>query len=354
MKKYLPSRREILQGSAAAAATAFATSVRAAAPPAEAITPALIEAAKKEGQVVWYTSADLQLAEKIAKAFEQKFPGISARVERAGAERIFTRVGQEYAAGLHKVDASNTGDAAMFVDWKKQGLLAAYVPEDAAKNIAAEYRDADGCYAIVRSTLCIIAYNTSMVSREEAPKSLNDLLDAKWVGKLVKANPSYSGTIITSTYQLVRNLGWSYLEKLSKQKVMQVQSATDTPKKVILGERPVMVDGNEYNVLIANEGGKPIAPVYASEGSPIILMPSAIFKAAPHPNAARLFQSYLFSAEAQELFINVGGLRSVHRLVKDKPGRMPLSAIKIMNTEPDKMIAQTDEIKQRYSKYFGV
>jgi len=67
---------------------------------------------------------------------------------------------------------------------------------------------------------------------------------------------------------------------------MQVQSATDTPKNVILGERPVMVDGNEYNVLIAKEGGKPIETVYASEGSPIILMPSAIFKEAPHPNAA--------------------------------------------------------------------
>jgi len=193
-----------------------------------------------------------------------------------------------------------------------------------------------------------------MVNREEAPKDLNDLLGPKWVSKLVKANPSYSGTIITSTYQLVRNLGWSYLEKLAKQKVMQVRSATDTPKKVILGERPVMVDGNEYNVLIAEEGGKPIKPVYSSEGSPIILTPSAIFKDAPHPNAARLFPNYLFTAEAQQLFVTIGGLRSVHRLVKDKPGRTPLSAIKVMNTEPDAMIAHVDEIKQRYSHYFGV
>lgn len=206
----------------------------------------------------------------------------------------------------------------------------------------------------MRSTLCVIAYNTDMVNRGETPKSLNDLLDPKWVGQLVKGNRSYSGTIITSTYQLVRNLGWSYLVKLAKQKVMQVQSATDTPKKVILGERPVMVDNNEYNVLIAKEGGKPIETVYASEGSPIILMPSAIFKDAPHPNAARLFQNYLFTAEAQQLFVNVGGLRSVHRLVKDKPGRTPLSAIKIMNTERDAMIAHVDEIKQRYSQYFGV
>jgi len=130
-------------------------------------------------QVVWYTSADLQLAEKIAKAFEQKFPGIATRVERANAERIFTRVGQEYAAGLHKVDASNTGDAAMFVDWKRKALLAAYLPEDAAKYFAPEYCDPDGYYAIVRSTLCVIAYNTNIVNREEAPKSLNDLRDPK-------------------------------------------------------------------------------------------------------------------------------------------------------------------------------
>jgi iron(III) transport system substrate-binding protein len=228
------------------------------------------------------------------------------------------------------------------------------VPEDVARNIPAEHRDPDGCFAIVRSTLCVIAYNTTMIKREEAPKSFADLLDAKWMGKLVKANPSYSGTIITSTYQLVRNLGWPYLEKLSKQKVMQVQSATDTPKRVILGERPVMFDGNEYNVLIAKEGGKPIEPVYASEGSPLIVMPSAIFKAAPHPNAARLFQNFLFTAEGQQLFVDAGGLRSLHVHVKDKPGRTPLSAIKVMNTDPAGMLSQMDDIKRRYSQYFGV
>lgn len=348
-----PSRRDILKASAALPLV-FAEPLRAAAPPVAAITPALIEAAGKEGTVVWYTSADLQLAEKIAKAFEQKFSGIVARVERAGAERIFTRVAQEYATGIHSVDAANTGDAAMFVDWKQHGLLAAYVPEDAAKNIPSEYRDPDGCFAMVRSTLCVIAYNSDMIKRADAPKSFADLLDAKWIGKLVKGNPSYSGTIITSTYQLVRNLGWPYLEKLSKQKVMQVQSATDTPKRVILGERSVMVDGNEYNVLIAKENGKPIEPVYAREGSPLIVMPSAIFKAAPHPNAARLFQNYLFTPEAQQLFVDVGGLRSMHRLVKDKPGRTPLSSIKIMNTDPAGLLSQMDEIKRRYTEYFRV
>src|SRR4030095_13476804 len=121
--------------------------LRAAPPPAETITRALLAAATKEGQLTWYTSADLQLAEKVGKAFEQKFPGIRARVERAGGERIFARVAQEYASGLHVPDAVSTGDAAQFLAWNRQKLLAPYVPEDVARHISPEHRDPGGFYA---------------------------------------------------------------------------------------------------------------------------------------------------------------------------------------------------------------
>src|SRR5262249_26441242 len=112
------SRRAFLKTSAALAASVWATRVLSAAPAAQATTTELIAAARKEGQVVWYTSIDLQLAEKIARTFEQKYSGITARVERAGAERIFTRIGQEYSTGIHTVDAVSTGDAAQFIAWK--------------------------------------------------------------------------------------------------------------------------------------------------------------------------------------------------------------------------------------------
>ncbi len=348
------SRRAILKASAALPFVAYATRVMAAAPPAEPITPALIEAAKKEGVVVWYTSADLQVAEMIGRSFEKKYPGIKARVERAGGERIFTRIGQEYAANIYTVDAVSTGDAAQFLVWKRQKWLAAHVPEDVAKYIPAEHRDPDGCFATVRSSLCVIGYNTEMVKKEDAPKSFADLLDPKWKGKIVKAHPSYSGTIMTSTFQVARDIGWPYLEKLAAQQVMQVQSATDTPKKVILGERPVMADGNEYNTLLLKESGKPIEVVYATEGSPFIVQPSAIFEKAAHPNAARLFQSFLFTPEAQQLFVDIGGLRSLHAQVKDKPGRKPLSEIKVMKDDAAAVEAQSDEIKTKYSQYFKV
>src|ERR1700710_636968 len=89
------NRRDILKGSTALAlGTVFASRVLAQAPPAEAITPQLIEAAKKEGKVVWYTSIDLSVSEKIGAAFKAKF-GIEVRAERTGAERVFQRIGRE-------------------------------------------------------------------------------------------------------------------------------------------------------------------------------------------------------------------------------------------------------------------
>src|SRR5262245_25744196 len=88
------SRRDVLKGSTALAASVFASPIKAAPPEPSTITPQLVEAARKEGKVVWYTSVDLPLAEKIAKAFEAKFPGVAVRVERTGAERVFQRVGQ--------------------------------------------------------------------------------------------------------------------------------------------------------------------------------------------------------------------------------------------------------------------
>src|SRR5882757_9890815 len=220
------SRRDVLKGATALAApSAFATRVLAQAPAAETVTPALIEAARKEGKVVWYTSVDLPLAEKVAKAFEAKYPGIATRVERSGAERAFQRIGQEYSSNIHAVDVVNSSDAAHFIVWKRDSILAPYVPEEVAKFYPAEHKDTDGQFASFRVWLSIIAYNTNLVKAEEAPKSFADLLDPKWKGKIVKAHPGYSGTIMTATYQMQRDLGWTFFEQLAKQNIMQVQSS---------------------------------------------------------------------------------------------------------------------------------
>ena len=355
MREHTFSRRDIVKGSTAlAAASVFALPVRAQAPAPTAVTPALIEAARKEGKVVWYTSIDLPLAERVAKAFEAKYAGVSVRVERTGAERVFQRIGQEYGSNIRAVDVVNSSDAAHFIVWKRDGLLAPYVPEDVAKFYPAEHKDGDGMFASFRVWLSIIAYNTNLVKAEEAPKSFADLLDPKWAGKMVKAHPGYSGTIMTATYQMQRDLGWAYFEKLAAQKIMQVQSSTEPPKKLALGERAVMADGNEYNVFQIQEKNGPIAPVYPTEGSPLIIGPNGIFKAAPNPNAARLFQSFSFTPECQQLIIDTGGLRSVHPHAKEKPGRTPFKDIKTMKDDAAAVEKMGEEIKARYTKIFKV
>ena len=348
------SRRDLLKGSGALALGLSSTRVLAAAPPATAVTPALIEAAKKEGKILYYTSIDLPMAEKIARAFEAKYPGIAVRVERTGAERVFQRIAQEYSSRIYAVDVVNSSDAAHLIVWKRDGILAPYVPEDIAKHYPAEHKDADGLFASFRLGLSVIAYNSSLVKAADAPRSFADLLDPKWKGKMIKAHPGYSGTIMTATHQITRDLGWSYLEKLSQQGVMQVQSASDPPKKLALGERVVQADGNEYNLFQLKESGRPVEPVYAAEGTPLIVGPNAIFKNAPNPNAARLFQSYCFSAECQQLIIDVGGLRSVHPQTKEKSGRKPFKEIKTMKEDAAAVEKLGAEIKERYSKLFKV
>jgi iron(III) transport system substrate-binding protein len=348
------SRRSVLKVTAALAAGLASTRVVSAAPPASAIAPELIAAARKEGKVAYYTSIDLPMAERIAKAFEAKFPGIAVRVERTGAERLFQRIGQEFASNIHAVDVVNSSDAAHFIVWKRQGVLAPHLPDDVAKHYAAENRDSDGLFASFRVMLSVIGYNTNLVKADEAPKSFADLLDPKWKGKIVKAHPGYSGTILTATFQLARDLGWTYLEKLAQQNIMQVQSASDPPKKLALGERAVQADGNEYNLIQLKERGQPVQPVYAAEGTPLIIGPNGVFKTAPNPNAARLFQNWCFTAQCQQLIIDAGGLRSLHPLAKEKPGRKPFKDIKTLKEDPVAVEQQSADIKARYSRIFKV
>jgi iron(III) transport system substrate-binding protein len=348
------SRRDVLKASAAAGVTLLAAPARAQAPAASAITPELVAAAKKEGKVAFYTAMDLPVAEKLAKAFEAKFSGVAVRVERSGSERVFQRIAQEMASNIHACDVMNSADAAHFIVFKRNGWLAPYLPEEVAKNFPAAHRDPDGLFVTTRVWLSSLGYNTTLVKPEDAPKSFADLLDPKWAGKMVKGHPAYSGTIMTATFQIVRELGWGYFEKLATQRIMQVQSSTDPPKKLALGERAVMADGNDYNLLQLKDAGQPVEPIYPTEGTPTITGPTGVFKSAPNPNAARLFQNWLHTLEGQQLLVDFTGQHSVHALVKDKPGHKKLSEIKLMKDDPAGVEKMADDIKARYQQLFKV
>src|SRR5262247_3954977 len=313
---------------------------------------ARVEAAKKEGKVVWYTSLALPTAEKIGKLFEAAYPGIKVEVQRTGSQRILQRVMQEQQANLKLVDVIHTSDAGHFVMLKEKKLLMKYTPAG-VDAFSAGFKDKDGYYFTLRATVNVIAYNTKLVSAAEAPKTWKDLLDPKWKGKLVTAHPGYSGVISTHVLALVHLYGWEYFQQLAKNSVMLVQSAVDPSGVVASGERPVAVNGGEYTFYQAKKKGNPVEIVYPKEGVPLVVSPSAITSFAPHPNAAKLFTDFIFSRDVQQVLADTEGLYSGNPQVKYPSDKPRLSDLKLLPVDAEELEKRNEEIKTRFVEFFG-
>jgi iron(III) transport system substrate-binding protein len=313
---------------------------------------ARVDAAKKEGKVVWYTSLALTSAEKVAKLFEAAYPGIKVDVHRTGSQRILQRVMQELGAGIKNADVVHTSDAGHFVLLKSKQLLARHTPPGVEK-FPAGFKDADGYYYGLRATVNAIAYNTKTVSAAEAPKTWKDLLDGRWKGKLVTAHPGYSGVIATHVLALVNLHGWDYFKQLAQNRVMIVQSAVDPAGVVASGERAVAVNGGDYTFYQSKKKGNPIEIVYPKEGVPLVVSPTAITSFAPHPNAARLFTDFTFSREIQQVLADSEGLYTGHPDVKYPADKPKLSELKPLTVDPDELEKRDDEIKKRFVEFFG-
>src|SRR5437762_462816 len=226
---------------------------------------ARVEAAKKEGKVVWYTSLALTSAEKVAKLFEAAYPGIKVEVHRTGSQRILQRVMQELQANIKNVDVIHTSDAGHYVLLKQKTLLMKYTPAG-VESFPASFKDKDGFHYGLRATVNVIVYNTKAVPAAEAPRTWKDLLDPRWRGKLVTAHPGYSGVIATHVLALVHLYGWDYFKQLAQNKPMLVQSAVDPAGIVASGERPVAVNGGDYTFYQTQTTGNPVQIVYPKQG----------------------------------------------------------------------------------------
>ena len=318
---------------------------------ARAQTP-LVEAAKKEGKVVWYTSLALPSAEKVAKLFEAAYPGIKVEVHRTGSQRILQRVMQELQANIKNVDVVHTSDAGHFVLLKEKKLLARHTPAGVDR-FPAGFKDKDGYYYGLRATVNVIAYNTQKISAADAPRTWKDLLDPKWKGRMVTAHPGYSGVIATHVLALVHLYGWEYFQALAKNQLMLVQSAVDPAGVVASGERPVAVNGGDYTFYQSKKQGNPVEIVYPKEGVPLVVSPTAITSFAPHPNAARLFTDFGFTREVQQVMADSEGLYTGHPDVKYPTDKPKLTDLKLLTAEPEELEKRNEEIKKRFVEFFG-
>lgn len=313
---------------------------------------ALIDAAKKEGKIIWYTSLALPSSTMLANLFMNKYKGIEVEVHRTGSQRVLQRVMQEVSAGIKNADVIHTSDGGHFVLMKKKGLLTKYTPKG-VEGFPAGFKDKDGYYYGMRATLSVIAYNPKIVSDKEAPKNWKELLDGKWRGKEVTAHPSYSGIIATHVQAIVNLYGWDYFKELAKNKLHLVQSANDPAGVVASGERPVGVNGAEYFYYKTLKQGNPLKLVYPKEGVPLVVSPVAIAKDAPHPNVSKLFMDFIFAKESQQTLADREGLYTGHPDVtypKDKP---KLKDLNLLGVDADQLEEKNAEIKKKFVEFFG-
>ncbi len=314
------------------------------------VTQQLIDAAKKEGKVVVYLAEELDVANKVARSFEAKYPGIKVTVERSGGERVFQRLMQESSTGINAADFVTSSNRSHFVAWKREKLLAPFVTPDILQ-WPADQRDPDGTYASGTGTLTVLAYNTKLVKPEDAPKSFKDLLDPKWKGKIALGHPAYSGSILSATYVIAQKLSWDYFKSLATQNIMQLQSGTEPPKKVALGERQIMF-GSEGTSWTLMDAGEPLAIIYATEGTPGVSGAGGLLAKAPNPNAARLFAHHFFSKDGMQI-LSDGGYRVFHPDVTLKANRKHLRDINTIFADSNELDRVTEEVKAKYASIFG-
>jgi iron(III) transport system substrate-binding protein len=318
--------------------------------------PQLVEAARREGSVVWYTSVDLTVAQSLAKAFTERY-GVQAEVNRNGSERIFAQFMKEADTGVNAADIVHTSDASNFIEMKEKGYLAPYRPA-AADRLLAAYRDRladpDNQWFGMRITLYNVGYNTNLVRPEEAPTSWKELGDARYRAKLVVAHPSYSGTALTYIQALLDLYGWDYFKAIAATDPLIVQSTIDVTSKVVGGERAIGAGSNDYSNYSQLKKGQPIKILQPSEGVPLIVSPQGIAKSAPHPNAAKLFVEYSLSREGQAFLVAEGGLYSVREDVPLPDDHMPLKDVKLLMPDPQETLKNRNNILRLFAEIFGV
>lgn len=270
---------------------------------AAAPDPALLEAAKKEGEVVWYTSLVVnQAARPLVAAFEKEYPGIKVRMTSGTTSDLLQKIMAEGQAGSPRADVSHAGSGLSTL--LNAGLIAPYVPTE-SKRYPDQYKDPNGFWTGQVVSFLVPAINTDLVKLADEPKSWNDLLEPKWTGKIAWAQqltqggpPGFIGTTLTA---MGKEKGMEYLKKLSQQKIINVPASQRVVlDQVIAGQYPVALSTFSHHSEISAKKGAPVKwlkfEYVTGTVDPIFLI-----KSAPHPNAAKLFIEFVLSSKGQTI-----------------------------------------------------
>jgi len=315
----------------------------------------LYEAAKREGEVTWY-SAQIQAepGEAAGHAFTARYPGIKVNVVRSTSQVAYQRLSQDLQAGAAQCDIFSSTDYGHYLYLKQNGNLMSFRPKNADGLLPALRDQApDNSWQICSLGLYLLAYNTQKVTAADAPKSWKDLLDPKWKDQLAVGHPGYSGSVGIMAVILRRMYGWDYFTALEKNKPQIGRSSDDPVTLLNAGERNVGIAVSISQPLLSIARGNPLAIIYPTEGTEAVYGPSAIIKNAPHPNAAKLFMEFAtgpeFSTVMRKYFI-----MPVRPEVPPPPGALPLDQVKLLTATPQEIEKGVPEVKELWRDTFGV
>ena len=271
--------------------------------PAVAQDAALVEAAKKEGRVTWYTTQIInQLARPAAEAFEKKY-GIKVDYTRADNNDVVLRILNEAKSGKVQADVFD-GTSAVAV-LKKNGLVLQWAPDN-AKRLPKGSLDKDGYWVATNLYAYSPGYNTDLLPTADAPKTLEDLLDPRLKGKMVwnaQGAPSGAGGFVgLALTSMGDEKGKDYLRKLAGQNITGLRAAArQVMDQVVAGEYALALNMVNNHPYISKLKGAPVDWIPMSPTLSVISAAS-VTKDAPHPNAGKLLLDFLVSPEGQQMY----------------------------------------------------
>ena len=311
-------------------------------------------AAKAEGEVTWYIAHwGTDLAQKVATAFEQAWPGVKVNVVRATSQVIYQRLTQDMKAQVANCDVFGSADNGQYVTLKADKKLMAFEPKNLVA-CAPVLRDFDPTHfvTITDANPTVMAYNTNLVKAADAPKKWTDLLDTKWMGQVAVPHPGFSGAMGAFVVAMTNLYGWEFFEKLHKNKPHVARSLVDPPVTIGTGERKVGLS-TAATAIGMKERGQPIMPVFPEDGAMLNVGPTSIMATAKHPNAAKLFLEFLLSKPAGD-FTASEFLVPVRSDVTPVAGVPALGTLKGIKSDPVEISQKLPDLIEKWRDTFGV
>lgn len=269
----------------------FPSAINAASP------DAVVEAARKERTLVFYTSMTVGQAQEMLNAFKAKYPFLEPKMYRAVGERLLTKIMTEVQAGRYEFDVVQSAETQAYF-LKKKNLLMKYVSPE-AKNLPRAFVDPQGTWAAVYIMPNVTAFNTQMVKRSEVPRSYEEFLNPKWKGK-IGMDPTKPEWFAWMLKQMGEEKGLAYMRKLAAQDLRFYPGLSLLTNLLASGEFPLLLNDYLHTAEEIKRKGGPVDwvaqdPVYTK------FQPIGIGAKAPHPNAAKLFVDFVLSAEGQKI-----------------------------------------------------